>query len=90
MAQRLLERIQSAILFGDYDLTNHAIDEMAEGGLSIFAVEHAVLTGSIKKIESDDVRGPKYTVIGLAEVEEVAAKRQVPERMEMVPVAVFA
>jgi len=32
MSQRLLEKIRAAILFGDYDLTHHAIDEMAEDG----------------------------------------------------------
>ena len=40
---------------------------MAEDKLGIFDVQHAVLTGFIKKIETDDPRGPKYTIIGLAE-----------------------
>jgi len=65
MSQRLLEKIHNAILFGDYDLTHHAIDEMAEDGLGIFDIEHAVVTGSIEKTDSDDPRGPKHTVIGL-------------------------
>jgi hypothetical protein len=69
MAQRSLERIRSTILSGDYDLTRHALDEMAEDRLGIFDVQHAVLTGRIKKIEADDPRGPKYTIIGLAEDE---------------------
>jgi hypothetical protein len=72
MAQRPLERIRSAILSGDYDLTRHAVDEMAEDRLGIFDVQHAVLTGRIKKIETDDPRGPKHTVIGLAEDERTA------------------
>ena len=67
MSQRLLEKIRNAILFGDYDLTHHAIDEMAEDGLGIFDIEHAVLTGSIEKTETDDPRGPKHAVIGLAQ-----------------------
>lgn len=67
MSQRLLEKIREAVLFGDYDLTRHATDEMAEDGLSIFDIENAVLTGSIEKIEGDDPRGPKYAIIGLAE-----------------------
>jgi hypothetical protein len=50
MAQRPLERIRSAILSGDHDLTRHAVDEMAEDRLGIFDVQHAVLTGRIKKI----------------------------------------
>jgi len=48
-------------------LTRHAIDEMAEDGLSISDVESAIATGEITKIESDDPRGARYTVIGLAE-----------------------
>jgi len=33
MSRRLLERIQVAILSGDYDLTRHAINETAEDEL---------------------------------------------------------
>lgn len=67
MPRRLLERIRYAILSGEYDLTRHAIDEMAEDGLGIFDVESAVLDGEITKTETDDPRGPRYTIIGLAE-----------------------
>jgi len=48
-------------------LTRHAIDEMAEDGLGIFDVESAILGGGITKTERDDPRGPRYTIIGLAE-----------------------
>ena len=67
MAQSVLGRIQYAILTGDYDLTRHAIDEMAEDRLGIFDVECAVLNGRITKTETDDPRGPRHTVIGLGE-----------------------
>ncbi len=67
MSRRLLERIQVAVLSGDYDLTRHAINEMAEDELSIFDVEHAILSGEITKTETDDPRGPRYTTIGLTE-----------------------
>lgn len=67
MSRRILERIQDAILNGEYDLTRHATDEMAEDGLGIFDVESAVLDGEIAKTETDDPRGPRYTIIGLAE-----------------------
>ncbi len=66
MSQRLLERIQVAVLSGEYDLTRHAINEMAEDELSIFDVEQAILSGEITKTETDDPRGPRYTIIGLA------------------------
>ncbi len=67
MSQRLLDRIQVAILNGDYDLTRHAIDEMAEDRLGIFDIECAVLNGRITKTETDDPRGPKCTIVGLGE-----------------------
>jgi len=67
MSQRLLEQIQDAILSGEYDLTRHAVDEMAEDGLGIFDVESAILSGEITRTETDDPRGPRYTIIGLAE-----------------------
>ena len=71
MSRRLLERIQVAILVGDYDLTRHAIDEMAEDGLGIFDVERAILDGEITKIETGDPHGPRYTIIGSAEDERM-------------------
>ncbi len=67
MSRRLLERIRAAILSGDYDLTRHAIDEMAEDGLGIFDIECAILDGEITKVETGDPRGSRYTIIGLAE-----------------------
>ena len=67
MSRRLLSRIRGAIVSGEYDLTRHAIDEMAEDGLGIFDVESAILDGEIIKRETDDPRGPRYTIIGLAE-----------------------
>jgi len=66
MTQRVLDRIQFAILTGDYDLTRHAIEEMAEDGLGILDVECAVLNGRITKTEADDPRGPRSTVVGSA------------------------
>jgi len=67
MSRRKLERTRYAILCGEYDLTRHAIDEMAEDGLSISDIENAIATGEITKIESDDPRSSRYTIIGLAE-----------------------
>ncbi len=67
MSQWLLDRIRVAILNGDYDLTRHAIDEMAEDGLCIYDVESVVLTGQITKTETDDPRGPRYTIVGMGE-----------------------
>jgi hypothetical protein len=64
---RVLTRIQDVILDGEYDLTRHAVDEMAEDGLSILDIENAILSGEIAKTETDDPRGPRYTIVGVAE-----------------------
>ena len=69
MSRRLLETIRDAVIRGDYDLTRHAVDEMAEDNLDILDVESAILNGEIAKTEMDDPRGSRYTIIGLAQNE---------------------
>jgi hypothetical protein len=64
---RILTRIQDAVIDGEYDLTRHAVDEMAEDDLGILDIENAILSGEIAKTETDDVRGPRYTIVGVAE-----------------------
>ena len=65
MAQpRVLERIRDAIRDQRYDITKHAVDEMAEDELDIVDVETSILNGKIVKIEKDDPRGPRHTVHG--------------------------
>jgi len=66
MSMRLLQRIQDTILHGDYDVTIHAVEEMAEDGLDIFDIESAILNGNLTKTESDDPRGEKHTITGTA------------------------
>jgi hypothetical protein len=48
-------------------LTRHAVDEMAEDHLSILDIECGVLGGEIVKTETNDPRGPRYTIVGWAE-----------------------
>jgi hypothetical protein len=67
MPGHVLERIRFAILNGDYDLTRHAIDEMAEDDLGILDIEYATLHGEITKVEVDDPRGSRYTIVGWTE-----------------------
>lgn len=65
MAQRrVLERIRDAIRKQHYDITKHAVDEMAEDELDIVDVETSILNGDIVKTEKDDPRGPRHTVHG--------------------------
>jgi len=64
MSARVLSRIQTAVRRGQYDLTYHAVEEMAEDDLGVADVETAILDGQITRTEADDPRGPKYTLIG--------------------------
>ena len=61
-----LPSIQEAISRGDYDVTVHAVEEMAEDGLDIFDIECALMGGDLTKTEADDPRGTKYTSVGKA------------------------
>lgn len=66
MSRRVLDRIREAVRLRRFDLTKHAVDEMAEDGLDIIDVETAIHTGGIVKTEKADPRGVRYTIHGTA------------------------
>ena len=66
MPGRDIERIREKIRFGQYDMTAHAMEEMAEDLLDVVDVEAAVLNGRIAHIEREDPRGTKYVIEGMA------------------------
>ena len=66
MPRSRIERIREKIRLREYDMTNHAMDEMTEDGLDIIDTENAVLTGRISRPEKDDPRGTKYVIEGVA------------------------
>ncbi|MCY7320989.1 MAG: DUF4258 domain-containing protein [Phormidesmis sp. CAN_BIN36] len=49
-----------------YDMSAHAMEEMAEDLLTILDVEEAILSGEVIRVEKDDSRGTKYVVVGTA------------------------
>ena len=53
----ILRRMRGLIRVSLYILTVHGADEMEAAGLSIFDVEHCVLTGRIAKRQRDRVTG---------------------------------
>ncbi|MBI2472118.1 MAG: DUF4258 domain-containing protein [Planctomycetes bacterium] len=65
MSRQIIEKIRKAIKSGYYDMTYHAVEEMAEDGLVIYDIESAILNGKITKKEKDDPRGIKYILKGL-------------------------
>jgi len=66
MPRSWIGRIREKVRLRRYDMTAHAVEELAEDGLDIADMEHAVLTGRVARIERDDPRGNKYVIEGLA------------------------
>lgn len=65
MVQRIIDKIRNAIRTGNYDMTDHAVEEMIEDRLGIFDIESAVLSGKIVKREKEDPCGIKYVIKGV-------------------------
>jgi hypothetical protein len=61
-----IDRIREKIRFQQYDMSAHAMEEMAEDFLMILDIEEAVLNGEIVRVEKDDPRGTKYVLVGTA------------------------
>lgn len=66
MSPQQIDRIRDKIRLRQYDMSAHAMEEMAEDKLDIIDVETAILNGNITHRERDDPRGTKYIVEGLA------------------------
>ncbi len=66
MPRSNIECIREKIRLRQYDMSGHAMAEMAEDDLDIDDIEQAILNGRIGRIERDDPRGTKYVVEGTA------------------------
>lgn len=65
MPRRILDRIRGAIRNATYDMTVHAVEEMAEEALDLTDIETGIHNGRLIKTEKDDPRGTRYTVHGM-------------------------
>lgn len=66
MSRSDINRIREKIRLRQYDMSAHAMEEMAEDFLTILDVEEAALNGQVIRVEKDDLRGTKYVVVGTA------------------------
>lgn len=66
MPRQDIDRIREKIRLCQYDMSAHAMEEMAEDLLTILDVEEAVLSDQVIRVEKDDPRGTKYVVVGMA------------------------
>ena len=65
MYERILKRMRDTVRTRQYIMTLHAVEEMDDDGLSVFDVEHIVLTGEIVERQNDDkTYDDKYLVAG--------------------------
>lgn len=64
MSRSDIDRIREKIRLRQYDMSAHAMEEIAEDMLTILDVEEAVLNGQVIRLEKDDPRGTKYVVVG--------------------------
>lgn len=93
MFERILKRMREKVRTRQYVVTRHARKEMNDEGLTIFDVEHSILTGEIRERQKDRVTAEwKYriraeTVEG-SEV-EVIAKLSPTGKLVIIPVYVL-
>ncbi len=66
MSRSDIDRIREKVRLRQYDMSAHAMEEMAEDYLTILDVEAAVLSGQVVRVEKDDPRGTKYVIKGTA------------------------
>jgi acetyl-CoA acetyltransferase len=64
MSKGKMGKIRELIRSRQYDLSAHAVEEMAEDDLDIADVEQAVINGRLARIEKDDPRGARYVIEG--------------------------
>ena len=66
MYPRILRQIRALVRRGEYVLSVHAENEMADDGLTDQDLEAAILNGRIVRRERDRIGRPKYVVEGTA------------------------
>jgi len=67
MTSSRLERIRDCIRQRQYDMSAHAVEQMAEDLLTILDVEEAILNGALQRLDREDPRGAKVVIVGLGE-----------------------
>lgn len=66
MYPRILGQIRALVRRGEYVLSIHAENEMADDGLADQDLETAILNGRIVRRERDRIGRPKYVIEGTA------------------------
>ncbi len=90
-SDKILNRLKECVRENRYIVTLHAEEEMDDDELSVFDVEHTVLTGKIIEKQKDDERNEwKYLVRGeTIDSEYVIAAVKISPTGKMVIITVF-
>jgi hypothetical protein len=90
MFERILKTMRDRIRGRDYVMTLHAEEEMDDDGLTIYDVEHGVLTGNILERQNDRMTSEwKYRIRGrtlAGEKVEIIAKLGATGRLVIITV----
>ena len=66
MPRRALNQIRKLVRESAYDVTDHALDEMADDNLLLVDVETVILTAKTAREDNTDPRGTVYVIEGVA------------------------
>jgi len=92
MHDRVLRQMREKIRTRQYVMTVHAEEEMTDDNMSIFDVEHVILTGEIIERQKDRDRGDwKYLVEGetiAGDLAIVVAKLSITNKLVIITVYV--
>lgn len=90
MFERILNRLRERIRAGRYVMTLHAEEEMDEDRLTIYDVEHGILTGTILERQKEKTTGEaKYRIKGRTvedESIEILAKETPTDKLVIITV----
>ena len=92
MPSRTIDRIRFLISNHQYEMTKHAMEEMAEDNLTIHDIENAIHSGKIVRREKKDPRGTKYIIEGIAKNNKtiVASVSRFIEKTNLLIITVYA
>jgi hypothetical protein len=92
MFERILKRFRERIRAGRFVVTLHAVEELEDEGLSVFDVEHAILTGKITHRQKDEeTREWKYLISGRSlSLEEVVVVAKLSPSDKLVIITIYA
>jgi hypothetical protein len=71
MSAEILARIRSAVREKRYQMTDHALDEADDDGLTLDDILHVLLNGDLDSTYTDDPRDTRYVIRGDVDNDEV-------------------